>query len=291
MRVTILFLDIVITIDIVIGIDNLVVVPLPIVNTGLFLSLFQSRLCLILGLWRVRNLQNLVMDIQTWIDNGYHTALTFIALRPCLRNLDNLIGADTAWFSILRSGRLCYCIRISSRLVWVCGCRRLYCRTSWSCWLGLCGSWLSYLLRTWRSLFWWRSRSFFYRSCRCFLSLCRRRLTSLICTWSSRFRRSWCCFLHRGWTCRLTLRSSCLRSRLSRWYHSGRWLTLPWRTSCCLLIRPSLSRTKNQSSSQQNRSQTELVFTEWKTLSLHRSLLTLFINHIIIKIFWQFIHL
>ena len=50
MRVTILFLDIVITIDIVIGIDNLAVVPLPIVNAGLFLGFFQSCLCLILGL-------------------------------------------------------------------------------------------------------------------------------------------------------------------------------------------------------------------------------------------------
>ena len=229
------------------------------------------------------------MDIQTWVDNGYHTALTFITLWPGLRNLDNLIGADTAWFSILRSGWLCGCIRISSRLFWVCGCRRLCSRTSRICWLGLCGRWLSYLLSTWRSLFGWRSRSFFYRSCSCFLSLCRRRPASLLCTWSSRFRRNWCCFLHRGRSCQLTLRRNCLRSGLSRWYHSGSRLTLSWRTSCRLLIRLSLSRTKNQSSPQQNRSQTELVFTEWKTLSLHRSLLTLFINHIIIKIFWQFI--
>ena len=248
MRVTVLFLDIVITVDIVIGIDNLAVVPLPVVNTGLFLSLFQSCLCLILGLWRVRNLQNLMVDIQTWVDNRYNTALTFIALRPGLRNLDNLIGADATWLSIARSWWLCHCIRISSRLVWVCGCRRLCCRTSWSCWLGLCGRWLSYFLNTWRSLFGWRSSSFLYRSCRCFLSFCRRRLACLLRTWSCRFRWSWCCFLHRGWSCRLTLRSSCLRSGLSHWYHSGRRLTLPWRTSGRLLIRLSLSSTKNQSS-------------------------------------------
>ena len=62
-RIAIFFLDAIIAINIVIGINNLAVIPFTIINSGLLLCFFKSCFRLVFGFWRVRNTQYFMVDV------------------------------------------------------------------------------------------------------------------------------------------------------------------------------------------------------------------------------------
>ena len=97
-RISFSFFYIIGTIKVIIGIDDFIIVPFPIINSCCFLGCFQFFLIFELGFWRIGNTKNLMVDIQTRINHGNYHSFTFITLVPGLWNSNNLVAFNTLRF-------------------------------------------------------------------------------------------------------------------------------------------------------------------------------------------------
>ena len=173
MRISFGLFDIVGTIKIVIGIDNLVVVPFTVINSCCFLSSFDFFLVFKLSFWRIGNPKNLVVHIQTRVDDGDNHPFPFITLLPGLGNSNNFVTFDALrFFSCLMAIR-CF----------------------WTCRSSHCCCFFYRFFRYFRFCFWnssclFRSFCFFNKSCFC----CIRCLCSNCCFFCNfYFLTSNCC--------------------------------------------------------------------------------------------------
>ena len=93
------------SIKVIISIYYFITVPFPIVNTSSLFSFFDIILIFKFRLWRIRNTQNLMIQIKTWIYNSDYSSLSFMSCFPGFRDSNNFITGDTVWLFFLSTLR------------------------------------------------------------------------------------------------------------------------------------------------------------------------------------------